>query len=88
MDAAADIQEDSSMPAKRLYPEMQEDAKEDSSPPPKRLYPWSLLDDAKEDSSPQAKRPRLEDDIACSRSSLSQVSLVWILWKGMTVSFC
>jgi hypothetical protein len=60
-----------------------EAGKEDSSMPDKRLYPHM-----QEDSSPQAKRSRHEDDIACSRSPLSQVSLVWILWKGMTVSFC
>ena len=53
------------------------------SGPAKRPYP-----DMEGDSSPQAKRSRREDEIACSSSPLSQVSLVWILWKGMTVSFC
>ena len=56
---------------------------DDASMPAKRPYP-----DVEGDSSPQAKRPRREDEIACSSSPLSQVSLVWILWKGMTVSFC
>ena len=42
--------------------------------------PAAMPSPAKQEDSPgQAKRPRPGD---------SQVSLVWILWKGMTVSFC